>query len=721
MTRRSRLLFGLLLVLLPTSARAQGFHAVSAPDPLDAWAVGDGGIVYRSMDGGSHWASRRLGTLPLRGVATRDERVLIAGDGGVVWRSTDGGGVWSATVAPGQPDWRAITLVSDQVAYAVGAGGAVEKTTDGGDSWIAQPSGTTASLEGVHFADASRGWAVGAGGTVLVTTNGGANWNAMSVGTTRDLHAVDGFGDELWIVGAAGTALRSVDGGITFAAVSLGLDHSLDVRAVGFAQDGQVFLGGGGGFIRRSADGGRHWTYPVHEMHAKISAIDFAGGCAYAASSANRVVLSSLDGGSTWRMPQGATVTRQWMPKLNLTNTVVRGNTFAASREIPGAYYCALGSVVYRSVDEGDTWAPVASIPQGFKVNSFLVTPTIPEVWVASVNSSGKRVVRSTDHGQTWSTVLEHDFGEYSVPLRADPDRPDILYFGGSADVLYRSTDAGLTWSPWSDRSFRIVNGILVVPDSSDVVIVADGVVGGGTAEYWKSTDGGATFSLKEKRPVGTSLIPAMACSRLRNSVAFGTNWGQGGVQSSSDYGESWTSISVEGSTYGIDVAHDDPNVLVFGAYSGGEAYLSLDGGATFIENDLYGVNYAMFFPHRGLALASQHVGIDKLTFTYAYTPEASLDAGASEVRRVALRSSPNPFRSVTKIHYTLPAATDVRLEVFDLQGRRVATLVEGRQTAGGHEVELRLGGNAGGRSGVYFCRLRAGGVETTGRLLRLE
>lgn len=71
----------------------------------------------------------------------------------------------------------------------------------------------------------------------------------------------------------------------------------------------------------------------------------------------------------------------------------------------------------------------------------------------------------------------------------------------------------------------------------------------------------------------------------------------------------------------------------------------------------------------------------------------------------------PNPFNPSTEISYYLPGAVDVRLEIYDLSGRRVAQLVDGPQPKGWH-VARWDGADTGNRSvasGVYFYRLRAG------------
>jgi aminopeptidase N len=78
----------------------------------------------------------------------------------------------------------------------------------------------------------------------------------------------------------------------------------------------------------------------------------------------------------------------------------------------------------------------------------------------------------------------------------------------------------------------------------------------------------------------------------------------------------------------------------------------------------------------------------------------------------------PNPFNPVTNIRYHLPAQGFARLEVFDLLGAQVSVLEEGDRDAGDHVVALDGTHLA---SGVYVCRLSAGGLVRTIRMLLLR
>lgn len=86
-------------------------------------------------------------------------------------------------------------------------------------------------------------------------------------------------------------------------------------------------------------------------------------------------------------------------------------------------------------------------------------------------------------------------------------------------------------------------------------------------------------------------------------------------------------------------------------------------------------------------------------------------------------RNQPNPFRSGTRLTYSLPADGPVRLAVYDASGREVAVLVERIQAAGVHEVAWN-GKDASGQDlagGVYFSRLVVGEEVRTSKLMMIR
>ena len=87
-------------------------------------------------------------------------------------------------------------------------------------------------------------------------------------------------------------------------------------------------------------------------------------------------------------------------------------------------------------------------------------------------------------------------------------------------------------------------------------------------------------------------------------------------------------------------------------------------------------------------------------------------------------QNTPNPFNPVTSIAYDVPAGVDeVTIRVFDVNGRRVTTLVEGLVPPGRH-VAVWDGTNQSGQSvasGVYYYTLEAAGQTTSRKMLLMK
>lgn len=81
-------------------------------------------------------------------------------------------------------------------------------------------------------------------------------------------------------------------------------------------------------------------------------------------------------------------------------------------------------------------------------------------------------------------------------------------------------------------------------------------------------------------------------------------------------------------------------------------------------------------------------------------------------------QNAPNPFNPATTIAFSIPEAGPVWLDVYDVQGRHVTTLVERSLSAGRHELLFRPRNLA---SGLYFYRLRAENYDKTRRMVLLK
>ena len=111
------------------------------------------------------------------------------------------------------------------------------------------------------------------------------------------------------------------------------------------------------------------------------------------------------------------------------------------------------------------------------------------------------------------------------------------------------------------------------------------------------------------------------------------------------------------------------------------------------------------------------------VTILTAEAPSVTLQDGDGQLQvglqpapdQFSLRNSaPNPASGPATIAFSVPEQTHVTIDVFDVLGRRVATLADGQRAPGRHDVRLDVGSLA---SGTYFYRMSAEGFSKTRRL----
>lgn len=99
------------------------------------------------------------------------------------------------------------------------------------------------------------------------------------------------------------------------------------------------------------------------------------------------------------------------------------------------------------------------------------------------------------------------------------------------------------------------------------------------------------------------------------------------------------------------------------------------------------------------------------------YSP--TIEANAGSPKTFALQQNyPNPFNPSTTISFSLPTAALVRLTIYDMLGREVATLVKGWRDAGKYDVSFDASHLA---TGLYLYRLQAADVTVTKRMMLVK
>jgi len=140
------------------------------------------------------------------------------------------------------------------------------------------------------------------------------------------------------------------------------------------------------------------------------------------------------------------------------------------------------------------------------RVSDVAVHPTNRKIWYVATASGG--LWKTTNAGTTFSPIFD-DQSSYSIGVVViDPKNPNVVWVGTGennaqrsvsyGDGVYQSIDGGRTWQNVGLKESEHIGKILIDPRNSDVVYVAaQGPVfkGGGDRGLYKTTDGGKTWT----------------------------------------------------------------------------------------------------------------------------------------------------------------------------------------------------------------------------------
>ena len=234
------------------------------------------------------------------------------------------------------------------------------------------------------------------------------------------------------------------------------------------------------------------------------------------------------------------------------------------------------------------------------RLNAIHVDPNNANIWYAGAPTGG--FWKSTDAGDTWTNLFQ-EFPQIGVSgIAVDPNNSNLIYIatgdddaGDSFSIgVFKSEDAGLTWAPTGlgpddTQNFDVLNEIFIDPTDSNTLWV------GGTLGLLKSTDGGDTWEVKQAgnitdfrlKPGDPNTVYAVT-GRTRTTGSTDVAYFR-----STDGGDTFTEITdnlpEDGGRAVIGVSPADPNVvylLYADIFSCNDCYQGLfkstDSGATF-------------------------------------------------------------------------------------------------------------------------------------------
>lgn len=416
-------------------------------------------------------------------------------------------------------------------------------------------------------------------------------------------------------------------------------------------------------------------------------------------------VFKSTDAGTTWT-------------NLNPGLTYTHLQCICISPSSPSVLYVGTDSLggsnsgVYKTTNGGLNWTFASGgITAERSIQTIAVHPTNPNiVWCGVFNGLATSTVglwKSTDGGTTW-VVSNSGMTNFNIlSLAVNPLNPNVVYAGSSLILpastgpvsAYRSNNGGSTW-------ITIVNGLpqtstdnnpvrcLSVSNFDTSVVLAGLFMNAATGGMYLTTNGGQLWMLRHSGiypATGTLIRSCMIKPGSATEMYAGIDRAtatQVGIFRTTDAGLSWSDFT--GGT-------------LLNTYSvRAMAFKNVTGMQT------------LYAGESSTATSSGH-GL----FEYSWIV-SGISGNNNQVpdKYDLLQNYPNPFNPTTKIQYSLLKTGFVTVNVYDITGKEVSSLVNSYQTAGYYTVEFN-GTNLS--SGTYFYRIQAGDFTAVKKMVLVK
>lgn len=634
------------------------------------------GEIFVSNDAGTSWRLITSGEIkhPVTAIAVGDSAEFAGTNGGGLFVHKTNAAGWIHLTAGVADTIINSLLVESNGDIVAGTPHGVLISTNDGATW-GSAEGLPDSNKVLSLCQNDSGTFAGTGaGGVYFSPDYGANWVERGSIGSHQITSFDTLGGRLFAATIDSGVFVSTDGGSDWNTASEGLAANLRIR--GLALQGTTLIaataiGAGGAFI--SADTGKTWQ-PVNSLADSIFSAVLSNGKNIYLSSNFGGVYYSTDDGNSWLQANLGGITN-----ARILGFSTRGSTI----------FAATTDGIIRSADHGRTWSLSAGYHQyvnSIGANDSVVLAGIyPGIW------------RSSDDGVTWSIVdTNFTYGSCNSILYHD----STFYAARGFNVEY-SRDGGLTWHVW-----KMPQGVdetvfdVEVIDSS--IFVATGTMG-----VFRSSNYGASWT-----HCGSAINDE--CLTSIDSILFlGTT---NGAFRSTDQGNHWLSAGLVSKTIYTLVPYK--NYLFAGTDSG--IYVSPDYGDSWVYDGsgLNGFVQSILVFDSTVYVGNAFDGVWAQSVNDIIQTGIRDNQGGVPLRFSLEQNYPNPFNPSTTIRYQLPANNRVTLKIYDILGREVRTLVDGREAAGTHSVTFDA---ADLPSGVYFYRIEAGSYQKTKKLVLLK
>lgn len=418
---------------------------------------------------------------------------------------------------------------------------------------------------------------------------------------------------------------------------------------------------------------------------------------------------------------------------------------------------------LFASEDDGLTWKYVSDGPPNAGIKKLVIHPANNRLW-GTVTESG--IYLSSDKGNSWKRIKNPMISDANC-FEFQPDNQRIFYTGYDKSFynkfgLYKTTDSGINWTDISPNATTTVTDIAIHPGKPETIFM------GATNGLWKSSNGGKNWELKLAKDIGSITISPAKPQYLYSWINYslptergiyasedsGKTWikrttgkplnsyvfnpanfvsnplnpaelycsANANIYKTNDFAFNWSPINTleKAGNYGNEITglfiKPGAKDIVFASLAGSEQnnysglYYSSTPELAFDKFKFDKINNQSLSIIRSYLDGSEYhlvcgtLGGGIIDFIPEPLTSVNKSSSSNSPANLHLSNYPNPFNLSTTISFQVPKPGRVKIEIYNIIGRKVSTIADRYFDSGQkHTVEYNA---ADMTSGMYFCRM---------------
>ena len=662
----------------------------------------------------------------------------IVGASGSIIKTTNGGIEWEFQECGSETWFKAVYFIDENTGWIAGDGNILH-TINSGENWDTIEAANYSSYENLYFKDSQNGWITGYEHS-LVTTNGGESWSLFNIDSSSHFGPVYFIDSNIgWIAGEK-EIFRTDDGGISWEKIILQYDDRLYLGGLFFLNEQYGWITERDGSILYTSDGGDNWN----KRNIVLSNYDFYS--IHFIDNNNGFVVGpftgfyrTTDGGTSWQKYKDIYGVNIYANKIifhdNFAGWLVGNNGKIYKTDDSGFSWERLTNDFSLSFINGDEVVNIKFIDQN---NGFLLGNDWTYPYSGSEGKS--HILNTTNGGISWE---ESFLSKYHYLNSLYYNNSNIFWAAGDSAVFLKSVNNGISWEEYnlSSQSVGDINDIFFITDQigwlsgSGIFKTTDGGTNwestwqgeGITSIYFNDVNNGwfcnSDGAIYHSSNGGLSWNFQIFTYTKLNKIVFKNDIGIAVgevIEVTTDGGGSWEQMNLPGNIRELYDVYFLSDSVIVSTGSTGCIIISNNGGRNW--KDLFKhIYYDIFCIDRienSIWIGGQRGALLSTKLDNILNVDQHNKSGIINKDFHLHQNYPNPFNPTTNIKFEIPSTKFVSIDVYDVLGNKIATLLNNEKKAGIYNISFNASNLS---SGIYFYSLRTDDFVQTKKMILIK